>query len=403
MSAQVLTASELTTPTIAIFIFSVVAVFLVTRSVIGSLAGALIKAGLFFLNYWLFFKGQVTGFDDLYYLEMASKLHGIDFVIMDVFQRRQEVKDLAESAHIFYPIYNYYGVALFGDFYFAPVALNVLATLPVAYVGMRLSMAEFGFTRSQAKMFFFFFLLHPEILAWSTVFNGKETLVLLCHVLFLTGVSLFFRKRVLASILVISPVIYVLFGLRFYTPPLFAAAFFAYSVIALKGKYRLALVALAATCAILLFLQLRGGWDYILNVYVSSLNNPLIGFVHFLLTPRPFFTDPEYEFLNWPSVYHWLVIPLFFMGFVRVYRMKTRFSRYFIYYFITIMIFYSSFSELQGARHRYQLAFAFAIFEFLGASAVIKSLLASVRSQRQAVKVDFSAASATYVERRSLN
>lgn len=387
--------AELAYPAVVIFSFTLVAAFLVTRSVIGSLAGALIKAGLFFLNYWLFFKGQVTGFDDLYYLEMASKLRGMDFVIMDVFQRRQEVMDLAESAHIFYPIYNYYGVALFGDFYFAPVTLNVLATLPVAYVGMRLGMAEFGLSRKQARVFFLFLLLHPEILAWSTVFNGKETLVLLCHVLFLTGVSLFFRKRILASILVISPVIYVLFGLRFYTPPLFAAAFFAYSVIALKGKYRLALMVLAATCSILLFLQLRGGWDYILNIYVSSLNNPLIGFVHFLLTPRPFFTDPEYEFLDWPSVYHWLAIPLFFMGLARVYRLKTRFSRYFIYYFITIMVFYSSFSELQGARHRFQLAFAFAIFEFLGACVVLKSLLASVRSQRQTVKIDASAASAT--------
>jgi hypothetical protein len=366
--------AELAYPAVVIFGFTLVVAFLVTRSVIGSLAGALIKAGLFFLNYWLFFKGQVTGFDDLYYLETASKLRGMDFVIMDVFQRRQEVMALAEGAHIFYPIYNYYGVALFGDFYFAPVALNVLLTLPVAYIGMRLSMSEFGLSRRQARLFFFFIFLHPEILAWSTVFNGKETLVLLCHVVFLSGASLFFRGRILVSLIVITPAIFILSGLRYYTPPLFAAAFMVYSLIAVKGKYRVTLVLLGLTCTGLLLMNLWGiGLIYSLNVFVSTFNNPLIGFVHFLMCPRPFFTDPEYEFLNWPSVYHWLAFPLLVLGFARVYRIKTRFSRYLIIYFATIMAFYSSFSELQGARHRYQLLFAFAIFEFFGASVLIKS------------------------------
>jgi hypothetical protein len=366
---------DLIYPAVVIFLVVMVVTFLATRSVIGAAVGAGIKAGLFLLNFAVFFTGQVTGFDDLYYLDVASDLSQGGFAISDLFLRGDALASIAQSAHIIYPIHNYYAMLLFGDHYFAPVALNVLFTVAIAFVGTRLTVAEFQLTRRQARMFFLFLLLYPEILAWSTVFNGKETLVLLCHVLLLTGVSKLLRGRILAAIAFIAPAAYFLAGLRYYVLPLFAVAFLVYSLLASKSKHKGKTILFAAVCVSAVLVQQFSGLSYGINLIISTFSDPLYGLIHFALTPIPFLADATYAFLNLPAFYHWLAFPFLLVGVRAVHRMKTPFSRFFIIYFCTIIAFYSVFEGLQGPRHRFQLAFAFAIFEFTGVLVFLRAVV----------------------------
>jgi len=264
---------------------------------------------------------------------------------------------------------------MFGDHYFAPVALNVLLTCAVAFFGMRLALAEFGLTRREARGFFLFLLLYPEVLAWSTVFNGKETLVLLCHVLLLLGASRFFRGRILSSILIIAPTCFVLAGLRYYVPALFVIAFLVYSLTTYKLRHRAKILLLAVFVFAAVLAQQYQGLGYAFALLKSSFINPAFGLLHFVLTPVPFMAQPEYNFLNWPSLYHWCAFPLFLIGLTMLYRMKTSFARFAFIYFLTFIAFYSVFAQLQGSRHRFQLAFIFAICEFQGALVLLKSAI----------------------------
>jgi hypothetical protein len=240
---------------------------------------------------------------------------------------------------------------------------------------MRVALAEFGLSRREARGFFLFLLLYPEVLAWSTVFNGKETLVLLCHILLLLGASHFFRGRILSSVLIIAPTTFVLAGLRYYVPALFVVAFLVYSLTTYQARHRakILLVALLVFGAVLA--QQYEGLGYGWALLKSSFINPAFGLVHFVLTPIPFQAQPEYTFLNWPSLYHWLAFPLFLVGLANLYRMKTPFARFTFIYFVTFIAFYSVFAQLQGSRHRFQLTFIFAICEFHGLLVLLRSAI----------------------------
>lgn len=383
MSAQVFTASELTTPTIAIFIFSVVVFFAVTKSVVGSFIAGAVKAAVFFVVFTYFFSGQVTGYDDLYYLETGKKYAELEVKASDMLFDPVKLVDAAESSHVLYPLFNYYSIRLFGEHYFAPVTLNVMLATLVAVLGARLAAFEFRLTRTQKKLLFCLFFLHPEILGWSSVFNGKEMCVLLCHVLLLIGVSLIFRKRWVTAVLVIVPVVFLLSGLRYYVPFLFAAAFLGYAILTLRNWRGLLLLVIGGCTMGLIVMQLYGGFQYGLEFMLSTLSDPLFGVLHFLMTPRPFHLEQEYSFLLIPSIYHWCVFPFAVFGFWYVWKMRAPFSRFMIIYFLTFVAFYSTFEGLQGARHRLQLAFAFGIFEFFGLYGGLRAISTSSRKARR--------------------
>jgi len=374
---------ELITPTIAIFIFSVVVFFAVTKSVVGSFIAGAVKAGVFFFVFAYFFSGQVTGADDLYYLETAKKYAELDVKASDMVFDRTKLMDVAESSHVLYPLFNYYSIRLFGEHYFAPVALNVMLATLVAVLGARLAAFEFRLTRTQKKMLFCLFFLHPEILGWSSVFNGKETVVLLCHILLLFGVSYALRKRWLMAAWVTIPTAALLSGVRYYAPFLFAVAFLIYSLANLKSRRGLLLLLAGVVAMAAMVMQLYGGFGYGLEFILSTLSNPLFGVVHFLMTPRPFHLEPEYSFLLIPSIYHWCVFPFAVFGSWSVWKMRTPFSRFMIIYFLTFVAFYSTFEGLQGARHRLQLAFAFGIFEFFGIYNGLLAIRAFLRKARR--------------------
>ena len=68
---------------------------------------------------------------------------------------------------------------IFGNGYYAPVAINIALTAFIAFLGARLAIIRFGMSKFVSKLFFIYLFFHPDIFAWSNVMNGKDILVLL--------------------------------------------------------------------------------------------------------------------------------------------------------------------------------------------------------------------------------
>lgn len=330
-----------------------------------TLLASLAKAGIYLLYFGLIFDGTYTFSDDMIYMEGGIDLLKNDVGITNLDENLEYVLYIALGNHFVYYLYNAYAFKFFGDGYYAPVALNVLLTLPVAYIGFRIAVREFGIKHS--KLFFAFLLFHPDILAWSNVMNGKDVVVLFLHVLLLSAASWFFAERFRRAFIVAAPAVAGLFFLRFYVPMLFAGALVIRLLPYWNSKKRLPYFLFAGVlvgCAIAAI----GPEVFMRSVdqINEHLTNPAYGAVKIVLTPVPFSTDPIYGFLDIPALIHWALLPFALVGLRHVWRYRTMFSRFIVIYFVVFMALYAMFDELQGPRHRVQLDYAIALFQFVG-------------------------------------
>ena len=345
----------------------------VTRSFAFSLPAALIKAGAFWLYFGLLFDGTYTFLDDWSYLEGGRQLYAQGVGITNLAQNWHLLLTVGSGNHFLYYLYNAYAFQLFGETYFAPVALNVLLTSLIAWFGTNLAGQEFGLGGPQRKYFFVFLLLHPDILVWSNIMNGKDIFVLLMHVLLLLSCSFLFRRRWVAALVLAVPVSLVLFFMRFYVPLLFVVALAASQLFVLHGKGRLRLFVLSGVLGALVLSWLGPNTiQYARATLADQVGNPFYGFVRFLLTPIPFNTDEAYRFLDFPMLIHWLLLPFACWGVVMAYRLSTPFSRFFLLYMLIFVGLYAVFVAEQGPRARVQLDYAWAVLQFMGLMAFFR-------------------------------
>ncbi len=371
----------LLTPGLIIFVASLIVAFIVTQSLVFSLSTGLIKAGLFTIYFGVFFDGTFTFLDDWSYLEGGQELIAYNVGITNLANNWDVALRIGSGEHFVYYLYNSYAIRLFGDGYYAPVALNILLTLLIAWFGTCLAAREFGITDRINKVFFAFLLFHPDILAWSNIMNGKDVFVLLLHLLLLLSFSLFFQSRLVPAIALAVPVSALLFFLRFYVPILFAGALVTSLLFVGRDKNRALFIFIGGVLVTLALGWLGGaGLEYALAAIQENFVNPLYGLIHFALTPIPFNTEESYAFLNLPALIHWLLFPFACWGVIVLYRMGTPFSRFFLCYLIFFVVLYAVYGELQGPRHRVQLDYAWAVMQFIG-------LIDYLRAQRW---IDFS-------------
>jgi hypothetical protein len=360
-------ASALAAPTALIFALTTWAAWRVTRSPAATLGLAFVKTGIYWAYYAWSFDGTYTFLDDWTYLERGAALQAEGVGWLNMIDSLPLLLAAGEGNHFLYYLFNASAIGWFGEGYYAPVALNVMLSVIVAWSGTRLVVAEGLCAPRHGAVFFAFLILHPDIVAWSTVMNGKDIVVLLLHVVLLTSVSLHLRGgRRLAWTLALIGCTALLF-LRFYVPLLFAAALGISALMRTSWASRLQLAGLsAALVGMFAWLQGAEGLGYVIDVLRSDLINPLVGFVHFTLTPVPFGTDREYGFLDVPALLHWLMLPAAALGLWSVASARTPFSRYLVAYTFVFVALYAVFGELQGPRHRVQLDFAWAVLQFIG-------------------------------------
>lgn len=365
--------ARLALPTALIFAAVLLAGWRVTGSPL--LAGGLaaVKAGLYLAYYGLVFDGRYTFFDDWTYLDRGAALHAAGVGLGNLFDNLPLLVAVGEGDHFLYYLYNAVAIGWLGDGYYAPVGLNVVLTVAVAWLATRLVVTEGLVAPRAGALFFGFVLLHPDITAWSTVMNGKDPVVLLLHVVLLTAVSLFLRGRRLQALGLAGAAVGVLLFLRFYVPLMFAAALALAAALQLRGtaRWRVLLLALLALAGLAANLG-SGGLGFALDALRADLVNPATGLVRFLLTPIPFNTEPAYAFLDLPALLHWLMLPAALLGVWQVQRSGTPFARLLLTYTLVFTALYATYGELQGPRHRLQLDFAWATFQFVGLGTALR-------------------------------
>lgn len=355
------------TPGLIIFAASVIVAFIVTQSLAFSLSSGLIKAGLFMIYFGVFFDGTFTFLDDWSYLEGGQELIDYNVGITNLIDNWDVALRIGGGEHFVYYLYNSFAIRLFGDGYYAPVALNILLTLLAAYLGTYLAVSEFDFNDGIKKLFFVFLLFHPDILAWSNIMNGKDVLVLMLHVLLLLSCSLFFQSRIFAAIALAIPVTSLLLFLRFYVPLLFACALVTTLLFVGRLKNRAVFIFIGGVLVALAIGWLGSiGLEYALLRVQENFVDPFNGFLRFALTPIPFHMQEEYTFLNLSALIHWLLFPFACWGVIVIRRMKTQFPHFFLLYIMFFVGLYAVYGELQGPRHRVQLDYALAILQFIG-------------------------------------
>lgn len=359
-------------PTVAIFLCTLLVSLMATRKVSPSIFFAFVKSMLFLFYYGVVFDGTYTFLDDITYLEGGLKLHheGVGFGnLVDNFDYLLAV---GGGEHVYYYLQNSYAIRFFGYGYYSPVALNIILTVLVAYLGKAVGVEYFHLSERSSRLLYFFLLVHPDILAWSTIFNGKDVTVLFLHLCLLFSISLFVRGKYLVAFCVAIPSVTVLFFLRFYVPLLFACALVISMLLGSRWQFKKAFFVLLPVLVGVVFTIGVDQISYAAGLIREGWVSPLLGFVRTLLTPVPFNTEPSYAFLDLPALVHWFLIPFLISGVLQVYRLKTISSRFFLVYFFLFLGLYSVFLELQGPRHRVQLDYAIASFQFLGISLFLR-------------------------------
>lgn len=353
-------------PSLLIFVASLAIGWIATRAPLMSVFAALIKAGFFLIYFGYFFDGTFSFIDDMSYFRRGVILaeQGIGF---ETLLHNWALVVATSGDHFVFYLFNSLAINIFGPYYFSPVALTILLTPLICWLGAILARREFDFDRGRFVLFFFYFFLFPDTLVWSSLVNGKDTLVLLLHVVALFGVSQLIRGRYLSGALIGGMSALVLFSLRFYVPLLFGMAWF---VSFFLGMSRQRIVRATVFGAVMLGGALAAIGPSMLAFAYSrlqgSLSNPLYGFIRFLLTPIPLHTEANYVFLDLPATFHWLMLPVGVLGFFCIARRNDRFSKFFVIYFLTFVSLYALYTELQEPRHRVQLDYCWAVFHFAG-------------------------------------
>ena len=266
---------------------------------------------------------------------------------------------LAGGQNVGYYVWNALAHALFGQNYWSAVLLNVLASGLGALAFWRILRLS-GVSAGRARAATLFFMLHWDIIAWSSFVNLKDTLaVALSAGLFAAALSLARAPRPrLGDLLQLAASACALYFLRWYIPSLFACAFGLWGCLELRGKRRGLL--LAAGAAFLLWQIGRP----LPEGYVEP-GGALSGAGRFLFTPRPWSIEERYGFLVVPAILHWIAAPFALWGAVALARSNSG-ARLALIYMALVVLFYGCVPELQGPRHRYQVVFVLAWFQFEG-------------------------------------
>ncbi len=349
-------------PTATIFVIGFVVSILVLRKFFASLIIASGKALLFYLYFHVYFDGTYTSLDDIIYF--ATGLRLLQTVRLDGLFHL-DIINIAESFHFTYTIASAIAIALFGEEYFALSAFNVLTTFACGYFACRIIQTLYANTRI-SRWFYALAVLQPDLVSWSTVFAGKDTLILLGHLLFLYSYALILRGRQGKGLLWLLLAIFLTLNLRFYIP-IVMVLLITFQINRRAALYVVGTIALAATT--IFSGSLYGLWSLTITSLETINVTPiglLTGIPHFWLTPRPFFEDPIHGFLRVANVVTWLAFPFLFVGLLASFRSQDKFARFLFIYFLTFSMFYAVVEYLNGPRHRVQLVFALLYFTWVG-------------------------------------
>lgn len=342
------------------------AICLRVLSVPASMALAGIKVTLPFVYFVFFYNGSWTFLDDIGYFEQGQELlaQGYDpFLFFFDGEALQRLMALSGGFHILYGWYNLLSQWMFGPHYYSPVFLNVGLTLGAAYYLYQLAIIS-EFSTRYARGLFVFFSLHWELLAWSSLVNLKDTLILFMTIVFVYAAVRVIQTKRKKYVIALVGLFFLFFWIRFYVPLMLLLA----ALVSLpwtagrRGKKWVAALLVAGFGATYgMFI----GWENVLGqlARLDITAGALEGMIRMALTPQPWSIDPEYTFLLLPAMLHWIFFIPAIVGGVMLWRERPQ-LRFLLVYLAIALLVYGAFDELQGPRHRVQLIFIYAWTQF---------------------------------------
>lgn len=325
-----------------------------------ALAVSAVKTALptvYFANY---FAGTWTFLDDVAYFEQGLLLLGRDYnPAMLLFDQEALafLMELSGGHHLLYGWFNAVAQSVFGEHYYAAVFVNVALTFGIAMFLYRLAIAN-DFSEAYAKGLFVFVCFHWELLAWSSLVNLKDTLVLFMTSAFVYAATQWARTHQVKFVVAVVLLIFMFYWIRFYVPLFLLAAFLLY--LPWMASRRTFLAAVFAVFGLVLIYGSTIGWNNV-SLLVEKLNLTaamVTGAARMVLTPLPWSIDPEYSFLFLPAIFHWLFLLPMSVGAILLWQTRPYLRPLFIY-LILMLLLYGAFEELQGPRHRVQLLFIY--------------------------------------------
>jgi hypothetical protein len=297
--------------------------------------------------------------DDLVYAAHGRELLNCGynpFTVLLLDHGRGYLETLSQGHHVLYGWWNLLAMSLFGEHYYAPVFLNVVVT----FVGGSLlsrTVRQLGFSAGYCLGLQIFWLVHWDLIAWSSLLNIKDVLVqtLTIAILYCLVSFIFERKlRFLVGFLVVAQLFW---WIRFYVPVIVLTAVMIWMLTQWNDSRKYLFVPLGALAFYFVAPLISGAKDY------WQFDTLFYGAVRFTLTPIPWNVEQVYEYLVIPTSLHWLsfVPALVGAGFLWG---ESKYARLFFIYLVCLIGLYAITEDLLGPRQRFQVAFLFAWAQF---------------------------------------
>lgn len=323
-----------------------------------AIVATVLKVGLC-AGYFLWYRDQ--GFrllDDQTYFATSVEIlsRGYDpFTLLSSPEGLGTLFSIVGGEHVAYTYLNVLAMWAFGPFMFVPVLFNVTLTCVAACLLTSIA-SQSGFSKEYTRYLGLFFVLHWDILAWSSFLNLKDTLSLTMALMALWSVVQLrsnYRNFGRAAIAVAlgGSALFVLTYLRFYLPVIILAASIVWVLIGThrrkEAHSKLLLFVLAAS--VLAVVSLRIDWSFYLQGLSGS--NAAANLVRIALTPQPWAIDDEYSFLLLPSLLHWALFVPSVYGVIRLAGVSHE-SRLLILFSILTVALFSIGDAFTGPRQR---------------------------------------------------
>lgn len=334
-----------------------------------------------------FFNGTWHFLDDFVYQSIGTKMLEMGYNPLTVLfnsETRDQLYLLSEGPHLVYGWWNFLSQYLFGKHYYSPVFLNVALTFLSGNLLFCIA-RQCGFSRGYGKGLLLFFLLHWEVLAWSSLINMKDIFVMTMTLVAFYLIFKLLNEFKLVTLMALLALIYTFFWIRFFVPLMLLVSALVWILLYNKGLRKYALIVVAVIGGFMVILSKAGlkviSWEYIIYNFgdLSFSLDSLFGILRTMITPQPWSIAPNYTFLILPSICHWLLFfPAAFGGWM-LWNKSKELTFIIIYLLVTFWLYGAYDEDVQGPRQRFQVVPIIAWMQFHFLWVVLKGNLARYR------------------------
>lgn len=335
----------------------------------------LIKSSFFVIYNLFFFKHYFNTIDAYNYINLgvygAEKYDGFLPLFLDIITLQGE----SLYGHAHYVFYAFISLLfeLFGSYApQIPIAGDIVITFLTAILFYKLTLLC-GFKKKYAKWAFVLFVLHWDILVWSTITLVKDNLVALLFLSVVYLLALFFKKQfTLKHLIYLIVACITLIFLRFYVLPVIVMCFFLFSYLNILTRRftvkSLYLIVLVPTIVLFVAFAMWERYGDYLPYLLSFQGDPIYGSFRFFLTPTPLYVSFKFSYLYIPTVLNWALLPFTLFGMMECLKQRGL-SRMLFILFVGTVLFYAIVQPHggeTGPRHRLQITFIIIFFQFIG-------------------------------------